>query len=260
MYHNKYMAANMFTFRPFKGTELSVGNSVVYDYIYPHAGYLIPLTFFKAIDHSLTAGIDNMNSQLFLSASTRSLRHFHFHGTWFIDELQVGRITDPDSHNFFSFKGGASFTILPNFRFVAEYTWTNCLTFMHFVPTTTFESNQYNLGHYLEDNAKDLYLSASYHPWRTLQVKAYYNRSIKGPDHTELGTEPRDEIMPFDPIAWESDRAGVLATAQLVHDLVLRLGVEWRNVEGDQAFLDRWTPDEYHGTTTTFRFGINYGF
>lgn len=259
VYHSKYLAANIFTFTPIRALQLSVGNSVVYDYRHPHAAFLLPVAFYKAIDHTLNAGVDNMNSQLFFSASSRMLKHFHFYGSIFLDEVAVDRIFDDEEFNFVSYKAGFSSTLLPNFRLAAEYTWTNALTFMHYVPTTTFESNQYNLGHYLEDNAKELYASLSWSPWRTLRVKGYMNKALKGPDHTALGTY-RLGIVPFEPIAWESMKIGLLATVQVVNDLTIRLGFEWRDVTGDQASLDRWTPDEYHGQTTTFRFGINYGF
>jgi len=260
VFHNKYMAANIFTFTPISALQLSVGNSVVYDYRQPHAAFLLPVAFYKAIDHTLNAGINNMNSQLFLSVSSRNLKHFHLYGTIFLDEVAVDRIFDDSEFNFVCYKAGIASTLLPNTRLVAEYTWSNALTYMHNVPTTTFESNRYNLGHYLEDNAKDLYVAAEYSPWRTLRVKAYLNRSLKGPDHTELGTMPRPNIVSFDPLVWESTKLGILASVQLVNDLILRLGYEWRDVSGEQAYLDRWTPEEYHGTTGTFRFGINYGF
>ncbi len=260
VYHSKYMAANMFSFIPVKGLYLSAGNAVIYDMSHPHLAYLIPLMFYKAVDHTLNAGIDNMNSSLFFSVSSRNLNHFHFYGSVFIDELQVGRIGDPDRHNFVSYKGGLATYILANTRIVAEYTWTNALTFMHYVPSTTYESNSYNLGHYLEDNAKDLYLSVDYRPWRTLNIKAYFNSSLKGPDHTELGTTDRVGITPFDPVVWESTRAGLLASMQIINDIYLRLAYEWRNVSGEQAYLDRWTPVVYHGKTGTWSFGLNYGF
>jgi hypothetical protein len=259
VYHNKYLAANMFSFVPWKGLQLSVGNSVVYDSRYPSAGFLIPVAFFKAIDHSMNAGNNNMNSQLFLSASSRNLKDFHFYGSLFIDEFAVGRIFDDSAFNFLSFKAGFSTTLVPNMRLAAEYTWTNTLTFMHYVPTTTFESNRYNLGHYLEDNAKDLYVSLEYSPLRSLRIKAYVDHSVKGPDHTALGT-PRVGIVPFDPIVWESFRTGLLASFQVVNDLYMRLGYEWGNVSGEQEYLDRWTPEVYHGKTGTFRIGVNYGF
>ncbi len=261
VYHPKYLAANMFTFIPLKGLQLSIGNSVVYDHRWPQPAFMIPVAFYKAIDHTLNAGINNMNSQMFLSVSSRNLRHFHFYGTAFIDELQVGRIFEKDEYNFVSYKAGVSSTILPDARIVAEYTWNNSLVFRHNITTTTFESNRYNLGHYLEDNAKDLYLSAEYRPLRTMQVRAYFNRSVKGPDHTELGS-PRTgpAIAPFDPIVWESVRFGLLTTVQLVNDLYLRVGYEWRNVTGEEEYLARWTPEVYHGRTGTLRIGLNYGF
>jgi len=260
VYHPKYLAANIFTFIPTRGLQLSVGNSVVYDYRHPHAAFLLPVAFYKAIDHTLNARINNMNSQVFFSASSRNLKHVHLYGTVFLDEVAVDRILDSEEHNFVSYKAGVSTTVIPNTRIWGEYTWTNALTFMHNIPTTTFESNQYNLGHYLEDNAKDFSLGVEYRPIRTLNIRAYYTRSVKGPDHTALGTLPRAGITPFEPIVWESARTGILATVQIVNDLYARVGFEWRNVTGEQAYLDRWTPQEYHGKTSTLRIGLNYGF
>lgn len=259
VYFNKYMAANMFTFVPVKGLQLSVGNSVVYDFRLPYAGFLVPIAFYKAIDHTANAGLNNMNSQLFFSVSSRNLRDFHFYGTVFIDELAAGRIFDQEEFNFVSYKAGLASTLVRDARIVAEYTWTNTLTFMHYVPTTTFESNRYNLGHYLEDNAQDLHLAIEYRPLRTLNIKSYYNWSIKGPDHKALGTD-RLGIVPFDPIVWKSVRFGLLATYQFANDLNARLGYEWRDVSGEQEYLDRWTPEVYHGQTGSWRFGVNFGF
>ncbi len=98
-----------------------------------------------------------MNSQLVLGCIVQEPEAFHLYGTVFLDEVAVDRIFNDEEFNFVSYKAGLSSTLLPNVRVVAEYTWTNSLTFMHYVPTTTFESNQYNLGHYLEDNAKEFY-------------------------------------------------------------------------------------------------------
>ncbi len=260
VYHSKYLAANIFTFTPLSNLQLSIGNSVIYDYRYPSAAFLLPVAFYKAIDHTMNAGINNMNSQIFFSASSRNLKHFHFYGTVFLDEVAMDRVFDDEEFNFVSYKAGFSSTLLPNVRVLAEYTWTNCLTFMHNVPTLTYESNRYNLGHYLEDNAKDFYASLDWSPWRTLRLKAYMNMSKKGPDHTALGTMPRERIPPFNPVVWESTKFGLMATVQLVNDLSVRLGYEWRDVSGEQDYIDRWTEDVYHGQTNTIRFGINYGF
>ena len=265
VYHPKFLAANVFTFTPIRKLQLSAGNSVIYDYRSPHIAYLIPVMFWKAIDHTLNARIENMNSQMFFSVSSRNIRSLHLHSTVFIDELKTSRFFDPDEYNLWSLKIGARFVpsalfSIPNISIFAEYTFSNTLTFMHYVPTTTFESNQYNLGHYLEDNARDLYLALQVKPWRTLRVKLYLNNAQKGPDHTELGTEPRAGIKPYDPIVWKSNRTGLLVSGQIINDLYFRLGYEWREVSGEEEYINRWTPEVYRGKTNTFSFGVNFGF
>jgi hypothetical protein len=71
-----------------------------------HPAYLIPVMFYKSIDHTVNQGIDNQNSQMFLDISSRNLKNVHLYGTLYIDELKIDRITDPNTHNFWSVKGG----------------------------------------------------------------------------------------------------------------------------------------------------------
>jgi hypothetical protein len=71
VYHKKFIAANMFTFTPFKNLNVSAGNSIVYSDENINPAYIIPIFFYKSVDHSLTSGIDNMNSQMFLDISSR---------------------------------------------------------------------------------------------------------------------------------------------------------------------------------------------
>ena len=97
-------------------------------------------------------------------------------------------------------------------------------------------------------------------PYHTLNVKLYFNQFVQGPDHTSLGTMPREEIPPFEPKVWESIKVGLLGTVQFINDLYAWIGYEWRNMEGGQSYMDRWAPDEYHVQTGTFRLGLNYGF
>ncbi len=261
VYHKKYLAANFFTFKPFKNLKLSVGNSIIYDYENPHIAYFIPAIFYKAVDHHLSSGIDNMNEQLFFDFSMNFFPKTHIYGTLFIDELAVGRIFNPDEYNFISSKAGIRFeNIIPNLYAGAEYTSTNALCFQHFVPTTTFESNRFNLGHYLEDNAKELYLYAGIRPARATSLHVSYTSAKKGPDHTFLGTEPRIYIDPLDPPVWESDKLSIQFTWQIIHDLFFRLSFVQSNIRGEEDYLLKYTPEMYHGKVNRFSFGLNYGF
>jgi hypothetical protein len=261
MYHSKFMAANMFSFFPVQKLSVSVGNSVIYDYGNLHPAYLIPFMFFKAVDHNLSSGIDNMNSQMFLDISSKNINHLHLYSTLFIDELAIKRIKIKDEHNFASLKAGLRVSnLIPNVFAGMEYTITNALTFKHYITTTTFESNRYNLGHYLTDNAKELYLTLGWKPIRNMTIQLSYTDILKGPDHTSLGTVSRDKITPFVPIVYESQILALNISWQLINDLFFNLGFIHKNVSGDPIYLQQFSPEFWWGETNSLNIGLNYGF
>ena len=106
VYHKKFLAANMFTFIPVKNLNISAGNSIVYSDLGLFPAYLIPIFFYKAVDHSVNMGIDNMNSQMFFDISSRQIKNLHLYATLFIDELSIPRILRKDEWNFLSYKAG----------------------------------------------------------------------------------------------------------------------------------------------------------
>ena len=65
----------------------------------------------------------------------------------------------------------------------AEYTKTTPNTYRHYVPTTTYESNFYNLGHYLKDNADERFVSVSYAPVKNLHLLVSYAHARRGKDY-----------------------------------------------------------------------------
>jgi hypothetical protein len=262
VYHPKFMAANIFTFNPFSHFYIGVGNSIIYDFRTPHAAFFIPVMFWKPLDHTLSAGITNMNSQMFFTLSSRNIKGMHIYSSVFIDEVQVGRIFREGEYNFTSMKIGTAIdfsSLLDNNALRIPYIALRFI-FRHNVPTLTFESNQYNLGSFLEDNARDIYAAIEFKPWRTLKIRTYYNYSQKGPDHTLLGTMPRTTMTPLDPIVWHRTVIGISSSLQIINDLYLRAGYEWQDVTGEEDYILMWTPEVYRGKTGTLNLGINYGF
>lgn len=193
VFHDKYLAANLFTFQPFKRLYVSVGNSVIYSDVGPQLPYLIPVMFYKSVDHTYNATDTEgskvgQNSQMFFSLSSKNLKKVHLYGTLFVDELAISRWFKKDEHNFWGLKAGMRLYGLPaNSTFTAEYTKTMPLVYRHNVPTTTFRSNGYNLGSFMEDNVRQLYLSYSFYPLRGLKTQVSYELMEKGPDYTAMG-------------------------------------------------------------------------
>ncbi len=257
VYHRKFMAANLITITPVRNLDLSAGNSIVYSDLGLFPAYLIPVLFYKSVDHSVNSGINNMNSQMFFDLSSRQIKHFHLYATLFVDELSVNRIFRKDEWNFFSWKGGVRTTGLPveNMFMTVEYTFNYPLTFRHFVPTLTYESNNYNLGHYLKDNSREWFLNIGYRPFRGFSAELWFEDAVRGPDYQEAGGS-RIGNPPLASVEWHSTVAGLTIRYQAINDLYLWLGLTTGKVTGDA----RWSAPYFSGKKNTLNAGVTFGF
>jgi len=255
----------MFTFTPWSGFDVSFGNSVIYSLPNVHPAYLLPLMFYKSIDHTLNstdqAGTNvGQNSQMFFAASLRRIKHLHLYSTFFLDEIAIGRMTDPVSHsNFYSLKAGAKVSNWPvrNTSLTVEFTRTNPLTFQHNIPVTTFETNGYNLGHYLKDNSQELYVALQIRPLRGLLIDLSYLDAKRGPDYTELGTNRLG--LPFiETVEWKNKTFKARFLYQIINDGFVFMEFIKSNVSGAKAEV--YTPQLFQGNQFTVSMGLNFGF
>jgi hypothetical protein len=262
VFRPKYIAANMFTFTPWRQLNISLGNSIVYSDINVHPAYLIPVLFYKSIDHTLNQGIDNQNSQMFFDISSRNIKNLHLYGTFFIDELKIGRINDPNESNFWSTKIGAKATNLavPNLWLNLEYSMSYPITYQHRVPTLTFESNYYNMGYYLRDNSQEIYAAIGYKPIRGLHLSLAYTLAQHGPDYdyTLDGTVTTHPFL--ERVAWENRNIAFKAQYEFISNAYLFAEVIDGNISGDEEMVELYTPEFFRGKTTTISFGFNVGF
>jgi hypothetical protein len=257
VYHKKFIAANMLTVTPFKNFNLSAGNSIVYADLDVFPAYLVPVFFYKAIDHYVNQGIDNMNSQMFIDVSSRQIKNLHLYASLFIDELSVSRFFKSNEWNFLCWKGGLNFYNFPvkDLSFTAEYTYSYPLTYQHKVPTITYQTSDYNLGWYLKDNSRELYLALNYRPVRTLNVGIFFSDAVRGPDYTELGT-PRIGNPPLATIQWHNTSFGFRSSFQIINDLYCWAGFTYSDIAGD----GRWTAPFFYGRKSTVNAGLTMGF
>jgi hypothetical protein len=262
--HTKYLAANFVTFTPLKELQLSMGNSIIYSDIGVQPAYLIPFLFYKSVDHALDA-TDHVgqnigqNSQMFFDISSRQIKHIHLYGTFFFDELSTENLTNPSKQsNFFSYKGGicASNFVVNNVIVIAEYTRTNPLAFQHDIPTTTFESNGYNMGHYLKDNAQEIFLSLRVNPAKNFNIVMNYSKAERGKDYTKLGGSRLG--LPFmDTVEWTNTSYDIRITYQPLNDVFVFMEYTDSNII---SAIKEYTPGFFQGHQKTLSIGINYGF
>jgi hypothetical protein len=194
---------------------------------------------------------------MFLDISSRQIKKLHLYASMFIDELSVSRFTIKDEWNFFSYKAGFRLSDFPvsNLSFTSEFTYTYPLTFQHYVPTLTFETNGFNLGHYLRDNSREWYIALSYRPVRTMNINLYFTDAIRGPDYTELGAD-RLGNPPLASVQWHNTTAGLKASYQVINDLYAWFSFAVGNIRGDT----RWSPVYFYGKKNILNIGLTLGF
>ncbi|HHT23587.1 MAG TPA: hypothetical protein GXZ87_09825 [Bacteroidales bacterium] len=295
--HNKYIAANMFTFIPIPKLNISFGNSIVYAEDNVQPGYLIPISFFKSVDHTLTKGlgIENQNSQLFFNISSRNIKHLHLYSSVFFDEMKFSRFksSSPDK-NPFSFKVGGKLTNFPirNLSANVEFTKTNIINYKHSIEAITYASNNYSLGHYLGDNSQELYASLGYKPIRGLDLEVFYLDAKHGNEYNmmkydengEKGTVPgvaNSYIIKIisqpslGDVIWSNKSFGFRALYEVFNNAYAVVKIESSDIQGYDATseaiagerrmtaeetLNYFTPAFLQGKNTTITVGFSLGF
>jgi hypothetical protein len=263
------MAANMFTFYPFRNFNFSFGNSVVYsDLGGPHPGYFIPFLFYKSIDHTLNAtnyaGESGQNSQMYFNFSSRNISHLHLYFTLFVDDLSFTHFREKDEYNFFSYKGGFRLSDFPlsNLSFTFEATHTNPLVYDHKIPISTYASNLYNMGHYLRDNSREFYFSFDYRPIRGLHLQLSYTLAQHGDDfsYADCANDPDCGLhtLPIlENITWENRMLEFTAQYELLSGTFIYASYRYSDITGND---EKYTPEFYRGNTNTFGTGFRIGF
>ena len=196
--HNKFMAANMFTFSPIKQLSFSFGNSIVYAERSVRAEFFIPIAFYKSLDHLMTKGLgtENQNSQVFFTINTRNLRHTNFYASLFVDEFSASRLKKSNpQRNPISYQVGMSVTNWPVKDLVlrAEFTRSYIACYTHSIQTLTYASNSYVMGNYMGDNAQNIYAELTYRPVRGLKLSFTYVNDTKYNNYSYLR---RDKSSP----------------------------------------------------------------
>jgi hypothetical protein len=251
------IAANLLTVRPWKYLNISLGNSIVYDGGVQPA-YLIPVLFYKSVDHTLSNGKGNQNSQMFLSIDSRQIRHLNLYLTLFIDEFKISRIWDKEENNFLSWKTGLKLSNWPvrNLSLTLEGTRTIPLTYRHYIPSIGFESDGYNLGHYLRDNSQELYISVGYRPLRGFGITLSWQFAQKGKEYPYSKDPDPTRYPVLKEIIWESQKLDVRVEYSLVSNVMVSLAYEFRSTTGEADL----TPAVFRGTTHSLVGCVRIGF
>ena len=258
-YFHKYIAANLVTIIPWKGINLSLGNSIVYENDYPSIAFLIPVLFYNSVDatvsnyHNFVGG----NSQMFIEASINRIKHFHLYGDVFIDEISITNILNPKKQsNLISYKLGLHLSDLPvrNLSLTFEWTQIHPLVYKHFMPITSYSSYEYCFGHFLRDNSQDVFIELAYKPLKGFSVEFYYDLQQHGKEYAYTGA---NQGFPFlTGISWKETQFCFRAGYQFIN--ISGIFIEY--LKSNQSGDIEYSPALFHGSTNTIIAGLNFGF
>jgi hypothetical protein len=203
------------------------------------------------------------NSQMFMDISCRVFPKTHLYGSIFVDEINFGKMFDSKNQtNLLSFKGGFRITnLLKNTSFTLEYTRTNPWVYVHPISTTTFASNNYNLGHYLGQNAEEIFAGFKFKPMRGLVIDLSYTRALKGPvsNFTQVnGVNNVAGAKFMESVLWLRHLTALKINYEIVNDVFLFAEGSYSNISG--LLSDYYSPNFYKGKTKTITLGMNIGF
>jgi hypothetical protein len=268
-YRNKYMAANMYTIIPVRGLNLSFGNSIIYSDMSVNAAYLIPFLFYKSVDHTVNHGTENQNSQMFFNISSRLIQHTHIYGSLYFDDFSANRVTDPQTHNFYSFKIGGQLNDWPlnNLGFILEYFKSVPITYKHYIPTLTYESNKYNLGPYLRDNSEEIFFSVNFKPLPRFYTRYSYTNARHGNEYNYINGIIDVTYPILKDNTWTSISHSLVCSYEILTNCHITLeylisDTKGYDVDGQSAeyYLNRFTPAFFQGNKNTFMVRLNIGF
>ena len=293
---NKFMAANMFTFKPIKYIHFSFGNSIVYAERNVQAAYFIPIAFYKSLDHLLTKGmsIENQNSQAFASITIRPVDHLRLYGTFYLDEFKMARLkkSNPEK-NPISYVVGFHWSGWPvsGLSLSGEFMRSYIACYTHSIAVLNYRSNSYQMGHYMGDNAQSIWLQLAYRPVSKLSLKLSYTQDTKYNVYNyvrrSIGTAIAQK--PFNEKTWRNDEIAFRATYEVFNNCYAHLDIcynnarafapssartesedrGWnadgtsRNLSGDELkayYLNAFSPVYLQGSNITAVMGLSFGF
>jgi len=239
-YFNKFLASSIFTFTPFEGLNLSIGNSVVYCSSNMNPAYLSPFLFYFKYNYAEGSGKSpeyGKEVQTFLHISSRNIKYLHLYFNVFVNQLNFEGL---------SYKVGFRVSDFPltNLSVTGEYTRNNSKSYVSAIHTTTYESNRYGLGHYLRENSQEFYVALSFKPIRGLHVDASYILAKHGQGENLRLLDFRNQVI------------SATVKYEVINNAYVFIEYQWRQVEGDV----RYTPPVFLGNTNNLVSGINIGF
>ncbi|MDY0325097.1 MAG: hypothetical protein RBQ87_02855 [Candidatus Cloacimonadaceae bacterium] len=160
-YPDKFIALHQLSFYPWDNTELFAGETVVYGNRSLDLNYLLPNSFWRAVEHNLD---DRDNVMIYMGLNQMLPHDLLLYAQLALDEFSYSKIFSSWWGNKYAIQGGLS---LPTDfgKFSLEATAVRPYTYGHFMMHTRYSHDGRLLGYAQGSNVLDISLEANV-PWR----------------------------------------------------------------------------------------------
>lgn len=181
----KYYVMHAIQIVPTTNLSMTFGETIIYSDKTPYLGYFIPFLFYRSVDHAISFGgaESGNNGSIFFDMSYYTKYGVKLYGTLFIDEFSLTNFLKGNSSRNqigYTFGTVAYNQIVPNLSFRLEYTKILPWVYSNWIPSQTYRNSDYVLGHYIGQNADQIFVQADYKLSRGLSVKVWAENIRQG--------------------------------------------------------------------------------
>jgi hypothetical protein len=258
----KYYVMHAIQIVPTASLSMTFGETIIYSDKSPYLGYFIPFLFYRSVDHAISFGgaESGNNGSIFFDMSYYTKYGVKLYGTLFIDEFSLTNfLKGNSSRNQIGYTLGsvAYNAFIPNLTFRVEYSKILPWVYSNWIPSQTYRNSNYILGHYIGQNADQIFTQVEYQFARGLSLKVWAENVRQGGvgDIKYQYTIGYAEKFLYGMRRNETN-FGMEVSYEYLHDLIGKVFYQYSHVTDEDSTR---TPAWQLGNKNTFGISLQYG-
>ena len=136
-------------------------------------------------------------------------------------------------------------------------------TYEHSIKVLDYTSNSYYMGHYMGSNSQSIFVQLAYRPTRSLRLTLDYTCDTKYTAYDYIRGDIGQIIAqkPFENVIWRNDEVKFRAVYEVFNNCYAHVDFMYNYARaGEDADLQKYTPEYLQGKNFTFTCGLSFGF
>ncbi len=258
----KYFVMHALQVKPIENLSFTVGETITYSDKSPYLGYFIPFLFYRSVDHAITFGgaESGNNGSIFMDWNYYHPLGFKLYGSAFLDEFSLTRfLKGVSDRNQFGYTVGTAVYDLGVEGVMTRLEYTRILPWVYsnWIPTQTYMNANYLLGHYIGQNADQIFVQLDYRFMRGLETKVW-GEYIRRGGMSSIENQYQEPGEPFlYGLRRNQTNVGFEVTYEYLHDLLGKVYYQYSNVtDEDKTRTPAWELGANHSFGVSLQYGL----